>query len=105
MHGAGSYEQFLQDISVFLGSYYLFMVIMNACVAFYVWQSGKDRELFRLPGFNVPVTESVAWLMLTMVFVVMSPIAYSAHPEWIKSISLPQSLRDSSFARLLPTSV
>lgn len=103
MHGHVPYEQFLDNISVFLGTYYLFMALMNGLVALYIWQSGKDCQLFRLPIFNVPVTASIGWLLVAMLFVFMSPIAYSGHPGWMQSISIPASIRIGLTKILNPT--
>ena len=59
MHGHVPYDAFLHQIAGFLGSYYLFLAMMNALAALVIWQSGKDKVLFRIPIFGLPVTFEV----------------------------------------------
>lgn len=103
MHGHVSFETFLQQIAGFLGSYYLFLAIMNAVAAMLIWQSGKDKVLFRLPISNLPVTASIGWLLVSVFFIILSPIAYSGDPNWVSLISLPPSLRSGINAAMNPT--
>ena len=64
MHGHVSYEDFIHQVSDFLTAYYLFIAMMNACAAFYLWQSGRAKELLRLPGSHLAVTTVHVWLLV-----------------------------------------
>ena len=79
MHGHVPYAPFLQQIAGFLGSYYLFLAVMNAVAALLIWQSGRDKVLFRLPVFKLPFTASMAWLVVSMFFTILAPIAFSVY--------------------------
>ena len=103
MHGHVPYDVFLQQISGFLGSYYLLLAIMNAIAAFLLWKSGRERVLFRVPIADFPVTPGLIWLAVAMFFVLLSPIAYSGDAEWMALISLPQSLRAGINRLMNPT--
>ena len=103
MHGHVPYETFLQQIAGFLGSYYLFLALMNSVAALLIWQSGKDKVLFRLPGANLPFTGSMAWLAVAMIFTILAPIAYSGEKSWMEMISLPHFLRSGVNAAMNPT--
>ena len=50
MHGHVPYDVFLKQIAGFLGSYYLFLSLMNGVAAFILWQRREQRPLFRVPG-------------------------------------------------------
>ncbi|MBW3596504.1 MAG: hypothetical protein KY475_04420 [Planctomycetes bacterium] len=71
MHG--DYDVFLKSMSGFLGGYYLFLAVVNAVAAFYLWETGKARTLFRIGRF--PVTTALAWLAVAGVFTIIAPIA------------------------------
>ena len=58
MHGHVPYATFLHQIAGFLGSFYLFLAVMNAVAALVIWQSGRDKVLFRVPIFRLPFTAS-----------------------------------------------
>ncbi|MGI8979100.1 MAG: hypothetical protein ACR2FY_07740 [Pirellulaceae bacterium] len=103
MHGHVPYETFLQQIAGFLGSYYLFLAVMNAVAALLIWQSGRDKVLFRVPGFNLPFTASMAWLLVSMFFTILAPIAFSGRQDWMEVISLPQFLRSGVNRAMNPT--
>jgi hypothetical protein len=103
MHGHVPYETFLQQISGFLGSYYLFLAVMNAVAALVIWQSGRDKVLFRLPISNLPFTASMAWLVVSMMFTILAPLAFSGRKEWMEAISLPQTLRSLVNSLMNPT--
>jgi hypothetical protein len=89
MHGHEPADIFIAKIAAFLGSYYLVMAMMNGAMALLVWQSGKDRTFFRLPGFGFPFTASVVWLIVSIVFVLMASLAYSGSADLAPYISLP----------------
>ncbi len=94
MHGHVDYATFLHHISGFLGGYYLLLALMNACAAFYLWNSGKAKFLFKMGPF--PFTTATIWLVVAMVFTVIAPIAMSGQPSWMWLISIPQPIRDAA---------
>ena len=100
MHG--NYEDFLKGMSVFLGSYYLFIAAMNGVVALIEWTSGKDKTLVKLP-FGMSITSSVAWLALSLFFLLLSPLAFSGSSKMMALISLPEFVRDGVNRAMNPT--
>ena len=75
MHGHVSYEDFILQISGFLTAYYLFIAMMNAGAAFYLWRSGGATKLCRLPGPGVTITTAHVWLLVAGVFTVLGAYA------------------------------
>ena len=57
--------QFLSNISGFLGSFYLLLAVMNGIAAYYCWEKLKKNTL------------ALWMLVLSFVFLVISPIAFS----------------------------
>ena len=45
MHGHVSYEDFILQVAGFLTAYYLFVAVMNAFAALYLWQYGRAKVL------------------------------------------------------------
>ena len=83
MHGHVDEATFLGNISGFLGWYYLALALMNAIAAFYCWEKIKNNGL------------ALLWLAVAGVFLILSPIAFSGNPDWMKNfISVPESVRD-----------
>jgi hypothetical protein len=103
MHGHVPFDVFLQQIAGFLGTFYLLLAVMNGVAAYLLWQSGQERTLFRLPIANFPVAASGLWLLLSLFFLLLSPIAYSADPTWVQFISLPQAIRSGINRLMNPT--
>jgi hypothetical protein len=101
MHGHVPYDVFLKQIAGFLGSYYLFLSVMNAVAAFLLWQDQRQRPLFRLAGF--PVTQAFLWLLVSLAFLLMSPLAFSGDPETVKWITVPEALRAAINRLMDPT--
>jgi hypothetical protein len=101
MHGHVDFPVFLQQISGFLGAYYLLLAVMNAVMAFYLWNSGKAKLLFNAFGL-LPVTTATVWLVVAGFFTIISPIAMSGDPNWAFLISIPQPLRDLADTLLGP---
>jgi hypothetical protein len=95
MHGHVPYDVFLQQISGFLGSYYLFLAIANGLAAFLIWQSGRDKKFFDIPILEIPFTTSLVWLLVAILFILISPIAYSGDVYWMEKISIPLSVRSN----------
>jgi hypothetical protein len=76
MHGMTDAE-FLKSISIFLGSFYLLLGLMNAVAAFYLWE-GLHRS-----------GQALVWLVVALVFVMMAPLAFSGDPGMMQWISVP----------------
>ena len=71
----------LEQISGFLGSYYLLLALMNGLAALYLWIEKKRPSL------------ALVWLLLAGFLVVLSPLAMSAtlsqfysFPQWFKDV-------------------
>jgi hypothetical protein len=85
-------EEFLANISGFLGTFYLALAAMNGIAALHLWLSGQTKEWFRVG--NVPITNVLVWLFLFFVFMIISPIAYSGSPTLMAIISIPRPIVD-----------
>lgn len=94
MHG--NEAESLQRISGFLGSYYLFIGVMNAVAALYLWRSGRARRLAQLGP--VPITSAMLWLGVAACFVVISALAFGRQT----GLSIPQGIRDQLDAFMQP---
>ena len=88
MHGHNETE-FLQDISGFIGSYYLFIGMMNAVAALYLWRTNRAAVLRRIG--QVTITSSHLWLAVAMFFVIVSAIALGGG---VKVLGFSQATRD-----------
>ncbi len=99
MHGHVSYEDFIMQVSGFLTAYYLCIAVMNALAAFYLWQSGRAKELCRLPGSGLAVTTVHIWLLVTVLFTVLSAYATNGGAA---TLTLRQSIRDAMDAIMGP---
>jgi len=103
MHGHVPYPVFLSQVAGFLGSYYIFLAMMNGVAAYLLWQRREQRTLFRLPFADVPVTAAFGWLMLSLFFLLMSPLAYSGDPGIMGFISIPGPLQAAINRLMNPT--
>jgi len=103
MHGHVPYDVFLQNISGFLGSYYIFLALMNAVAAFILWQRRDERPFFHVPIVRYPVTAAFVWLLVSLLFLLIAPLAYSGDPEIVKFISVPEVLRAGINRLMNPT--
>lgn len=92
MHGHVSEPEFLEQISGFLGVYYLTLATMNGIAAYYLWQSKRSAVLCRLGPYQF--TTASLWLAVSVVFLFLAPIAMSGDPQWMRLASIPQPLRD-----------
>jgi hypothetical protein len=104
MHGQ-SLDVFLRQISGFLGSYYIFLSLMNGIAAYLLWQRAghNARAYFRVPGVNFPITAAFIWLMVSLGFLLLAPLAYSGDPEIMAWISVPSILRAGINRLMNPT--
>jgi uncharacterized membrane protein len=101
MHGSEAAH--LAQIAGFLGSFYLFMAIVNGVAAFILW-NGHDHErppLFRIGPLRVPA--AALCLAAALFFLLLSPIAYSGDPDWMRAISLPAAVRNTINRLMNPT--
>ena len=99
MHGT-SPEEFLTGIAGFLGCYYLALAVMNGVAAFYLWQTGKSRELCKIAGR--PFTSATLWLLVSVLFTFISPLAMSGDPAIMKWVAVPLGLRAQLDAAMDP---
>jgi hypothetical protein len=96
MHGHDPAE-ILNQVSTFLGGYYVALSLMNGGAALYLWTSGKAKPLFG------PVNTAVLWLALSGIYLgVAAPIAFSGNPTWMSVISFTQPMRDAVNAFMDP---
>lgn len=93
MHGHVSYDVFLRSIAGFLGSYYIVLAVLNGLAALLLWQRGDEKKLFDLPGVKVPVTAAFGWLLVSLLFLLISPLAYSGDPNVVQYITVPVAVR------------
>jgi hypothetical protein len=103
MHGHVPYDVFLHQVAGFLGSYYLLLSLMNGVMAFILWQRPNQRTLFRLPGLNVPVTDALVWLLVSLAFLLIAPLAYSGDPSIVSFITVPAIARAAINRAMNPT--
>jgi hypothetical protein len=96
MHGDP--KVFLDSMSGFLGGYYLTLALMNAVAAFYLWESGKSKTLFRIGP--LPFTTALLWLVVAGVFTIMAPIALGGGAG---VLSLPQFVQGAVNRMMNPT--
>ena len=92
MHGHVSNAEFLEGISGFLGAYYIILALANALMALYLWRSGKATVVCRCLGF--PLDTSLLWVLVSLVYVVISPLAMSGNPTLMAYVSIPAGMRD-----------
>ena len=99
MHGHNEAE-FLRNIAGFLGWYYLTLAVMNGIAALYLWRSGRSRTYFRIPFVGLPFSTATIWLLLSVIFTCVSPLAMSGDPSSMPGI--PQWWRDRMDAMMGP---
>lgn len=102
MHGHHDLSVFLNGMAGFLGSYYIAIACMNATAALYLWRSGKEQKLFKIPGTDLHFTTSLLWLVVALVFVFIAPLAMSGNPSVMAWVSIPVVLRNLLDALMNP---
>lgn len=103
MHGQ-SLDAFLDQIAGFLGSYYLLLSLMNGVAAFLLWQrADSQRAYFRVPGVNFPITAAFVWLLVSLFYLLLAPLAYSGDIDIMAWISVPEALRATINRLMNPT--
>ncbi|MBP86132.1 MAG: hypothetical protein CMJ64_05350 [Planctomycetaceae bacterium] len=90
MHGQ-NYEEFILGVSGFLTAYYVFIAIMNAVAALYLWQSGRAKPLFRFPIVGFMVSTAHIWVIVTAIFLMLGAGATNGGAS---VLSLSTSTRD-----------
>lgn len=99
MHGHVNYADFIQNVSGFLGGFYVTLAVMNAVVSFRLWRSGRAKPLFQLPVADVLVTTAHVWLIVSLFFTVLGAIALGGGAG---RLSIPAQLRDAMDAAFNP---
>ncbi len=89
MHGNN--VEFLEQISGFVGCYYVALAVMNAIAALYLWQSGRAKPLFRVPILDFLFSTAHFWLIVGTVFLAMGGMALGGG---LTALSLSQGSRD-----------
>jgi hypothetical protein len=79
---------FLENISGFLGMYYLALASMNATAALYLWRSGRSREWFNIPIIELPFTTATFWLIVAVAYTCIAPLALTGNQELMPSIPM-----------------
>src|SRR5437773_2908097 len=102
MHGHVAYDVFLRQIAGFLGSYYLFLSLMNGVMAYLLWQRPNQRALLRLPG-GLKLTDAFVWLLVALAFLLIAPLAYSGDPNIVSFITVPAAVRAGVNRLMNPT--
>jgi len=82
MHGYETVQEFFYRIRGFLGAYYLTLAVMNSLYALYQWKTKGNKKA------------ALVWVVVAMVFTIMSPIAASGNESVMQLISIPQVFRD-----------
>jgi hypothetical protein len=82
MHGHVNEAEFLLRMSTFLGSYYIFLALMNGVMALYLW-----TQLNR-------VGEAMIWTLVGVFYMIIAPLAMSGSPELMAWVSVPAPVRD-----------
>lgn len=101
------YDVFLNQLSGFLGSYYLFLALMNGVAAYMLWQ--WPRQPADHPSGDRPVTAAnrvspaFIWLLVSLGFLLLSPLAYSGDPETMAWITVPKVFRVAVDRLMNPT--
>jgi hypothetical protein len=103
MHGHVSHDVFLHNLAGFLGSYYLVLAIMNGVAAYLLWQKQDQKPLFHAPGVNFPITAAFGWLLVSLIFLLIAPLAYSGDPDVIQYITVPAVARAAINRAMNPT--
>lgn len=95
MHSHVSQEVFLQGISGFLCAFYMCLAIMNGVMVTILWKSGRSKPLFEVPGMGV-FTNLHLWLLVSILFTIIAPIAWSGDVTAMKAISVPDVIKDAA---------
>jgi hypothetical protein len=84
MHG--NHADFLASASTGLGLYYLLLSVMNAVTSLLCWRRGAKVYGHFL---GIPVTNVLVWLLVSGVFLILSPVALIGLP-----LPMPQVIKD-----------
>jgi Cytochrome b(C-terminal)/b6/petD len=92
MHGHVDLTEFLQDIALVLGCYYVAVGAMNAVAAVWLWRSGKTVTYFRMGP--LPVTNAWLWAGVAGLFFALALLAMTGSPSWMRLVSLPHGVKE-----------
>ena len=97
MHGLTD-ALFFEKVSSFLGPYYIVLALMNGAAALYLWRTAQTTTWFMMPvpgsgGKQLPVSNTLVWLLLAGCFVIMAAFAGSGNGELMPS--MPESWREA----------
>lgn len=101
MHGHVDLAEFLEDIALVLGCYYLAVGALNAIAAAWLWRSGKTATYFRIGP--LPVSNAGLWAGLAGLCFALAPLAMTGNPAWMRFVSLPQGVKDLLDHVMTPT--
>lgn len=109
MHGHVPYDIFLKQVSGFLGSYYIFLALMNGVAAYLLWQHPGHPAPSELParsrttGNRLAATPALIWLLVALGYVLIASLAFSGNPDTVAWISVPTVLREWINRAMNPT--
>jgi len=92
MHGHGNEAEFLANISGFLGFYYVALAALNGIAAFYLRSSGKVKPWFQVGRWTI--TNLTVLLGAIFLFLIFAPLAWSADPQIMALVSIPNVFRE-----------
>ena len=95
MHSHVEQAVFLQGISGFLCAFYVVLALMNAVMALMLFRSGRVQKLCEVPGLGA-FTNVHVWILVSIVFTMIAPIAWSGSEEMMKAISVPDVIKDTA---------
>ena len=95
MHGL-SPQQIAEQVSAFLGPFYIALAAMNGIAAYLMWQKFKPATYFRIPGpgFSIPITNALVWTIVALVYMVLAAMCAGATQSVAMLPQMPQSFRD-----------
>jgi len=104
MHGYVDAAEFLEDVSVFLGCYYVVVALMNGIAAFCLWKTGRAATYCRLGRWSL--TSSHLWLLVAALFTTMAIVVLTAitgRTELMKLVSMSEPVKVFLDHLLTPT--
>ncbi len=100
MHGHVDHATFLQQISSFLGFYYIALAAMNGIAALAIWRGGKSKTLFRVGPLTF--TNALLWTVVAFFFLLMAPLAMSGSEPLMRWVSMPDTFKHAADAVMGP---
>lgn len=100
MHGHVDHATFLQQISSFLGFYYIALAAMNGIAALAIWRGGRSKTLFRVGPLTF--TNALLWTVVAFCFLLMAPLAMSGSEPLMRWVSMPDAFKHAADAVMGP---